>query len=191
MSNSNTTNIILFLILLLPIIFIKNSKQIESFTQKKAGKVGVAGNDSDCKGDEGQIKRFGGKMRDGKCYYSYGSKSSCSGIKWKKCDASRGDAKGERDNGRYVKKGNKIIFCRLNESSGSESEGTCESDWSEDEYVEKKSVSIPKKSIVSIPKKSISNSYAPVKCSPVNCALDGELEELREQISFIQNSLIV
>lgn len=182
MNTSNTTNIILFLILLLPIIFIKNSKQIESFTQKKAGKVGIAGNDSDCKGDEGRLQRYGGKMRDGKCYYSYGS-NSCSGIKWKKCDASRGDAKGERDNGRYVKKGNKIIFCRLNESSGSESEGTCESDWSEDEYVEKKSVSIPKE--------SISNSYAPVKCSPVNCALDGELEGLREQISFIQNSLIV
>ena len=190
MITSNTTIIILFLIVLIPLIFIKNSKFNESFTQKKAGKVGIAGNDSDCKGDEGKIKRHGGKMRDGKCYYEYGSKSSCGGIKWKKCDAERGDEKGERDNGRYVRKGNKMIFCRLNESSGSESDGTCESDWSEDEGVPKKSVSVPKKSI-SVPKKSISNSSAPVKCSPVNCALDGDLEELREQISFIQNSLIV
>jgi len=125
MSASNITNIILFLILLLPVIFI-NSKLTESFTQNNPGQKGGEGNDSDCGG-----ARSGGKMRDGRCYYQYTDQNNCDGIKWKKCDASRGDEKGQPDSGRYVINGNKRIYCRLDESKGSSSEGECVSDWEE------------------------------------------------------------
>tara|TARA_X000000368_G_scaffold371706_1_gene321626 strand:+ start:2621 stop:3463 length:843 start_codon:yes stop_codon:yes gene_type:complete len=126
MITSNTTIIILFLIVLIPLIFIKNSKFNESFTQKIAGQKGATGNDSDCAGT-----RSNGKMRDGRCYFEYTDQNSCNGIKWKKCDASRGDHKGDPDSGRYVINGNKRIFCRLDESKGSDTEGECVSDWEE------------------------------------------------------------
>ena len=126
MGSVNTTNIILFFILLLPIIFINTSKSIESFTQKNPGQEGEKGNDSNCGGT-----RSGGKMRDGRCYYEYTDQNVCDGIKWKKCDASRGDHKGDPDSGRYVVNGNKRIFCRLDETKGSDTEGECVSDWEE------------------------------------------------------------
>ena len=126
MGGVNTTNIILFFILLLPIIFINTSKSIESFTQKNPGQEGEKGNDSNCGGT-----RSGGIMRDGRCYYEYTDQNVCDGIKWKKCDASRGDHKGDPDSGRYVVNGNKRIFCRLDETKGSDTEGECVSDWEE------------------------------------------------------------
>ena len=181
MGSVNTTNIILFFILLLPIIFINTSKSIESFTQKNPGQEGEKGNDSNCGGT-----RSGGKMRDGRCYYEYTDQNVCDGIKWKKCDASRGDHKGDPDSGRYVVNGNKRIFCRLDESNGSSSDGECVTDF--EENIE----TVPTAAPTAAPTTTrLQPTEAPIKTQcPDTCGIHGDMDSLREQISFVQNSLI-
>ena len=113
-------------------------------------------------------ERPGGVMRNNTCYYKYTDQNTCTGIKWKKCDATRGDKKGDTDSGRYVIDGNKMVFCKLDESKGEESDGECVSDWTED---------IP------------SSSSASLNYNSSKTSLDDEADNLRKQISFIQQNI--
>ena len=133
-----------------------------------SGSNSNSGSNSGSNSNNQCTERPGGVMRYNTCYYKYTDQNTCTGIKWKKCDATRGDKKGDTDSGRYVINGNKMVFCKLDESKGEESDGECVSDWTED---------------------IASSSSASINYNSSKTSLDDEAENLRKQISFIQQNI--
>ena len=133
-----------------------------------SGSNSNSGSNSGSNSNNQCTERPDGVMRNNTCYYKYTDQNTCTGIKWKKCDATRGDKKGDTDSGRYVIDGNKMVFCKLDESKGEESDGECVSDWTED---------------------IASSSSASINYNSSKTSLDDEADNLRKQISFIQQNI--